>query len=155
MRTWLRFLFALVLASLQLPAVAAEFTGVFIVDICPNGKNDPCGSASLTLIQDGTRICGDHTFLTPGAGRMNEGFAGSVRGTVVGQTAVLVITSGRNNGIFFGKAVLVGGNLHWQTLEEILEGSPPDDALVLSKGVLKRASKTALPPELVSKCKLF
>lgn len=149
----LRLLFALALVSAQLPAAAADFTGEFTVSICPDGKSKPCGGASLTLIQNGARICGDHSFATPGAGRINEGFPGSVRGTVIDQTAVLVITSGRNNAIVFGKALMVGRNLQWQTLEEIFEGSPSGDALIFAKGILERASTTLLPPELLTKCR--
>jgi hypothetical protein len=152
MTTLIHFVFVLIIATIQLSAVASEFTGQYTENICQYGKDKPCSNASFTLIQKGSRICGDHSFGSPGEGRINEGFPGSVRGTVVGRTAILVVTSGRNGGIVLGKAVLVGPNLQWQTLEEISEGTPPGDTLILDKGILKRIGATVFPSELVYKC---
>jgi len=119
-------------------AAAVDFTGEWAADICTEGKGKPCGNTGFSLIQNGSRICGDHTFMTANAGRMNEGFPGSVRGTVVGDTAVLVVTSGRNHGIVLGKASIVKNRLRWETLEEISSGEPEGDSpLIYGKGILK------------------
>lgn len=137
MRQFLRIAMLLTMVS-STSAFAANFTGEWTTDICTEGKGKPCGSTGFSLIQNGNRICGDHTFMTANAGRMNEGFPGSVRGTVVGGTAVLVVTSGRNHGIVLGKASIVKNRLRWETLEEISSGeSEGDSPLIYGKGVLK------------------
>jgi hypothetical protein len=130
----------------------SDFTGHYRVEICPNGIDKPCGEATFTLIQVETRICGDHTFVAPGAGRMNEGFPGSVRGTIVGRTAVLTVTSGRNKAIVIGKALLNGQKLEWETLEEIAEGEPSGESLIFAKGTLTRDDAAEIPSALRSKC---
>jgi hypothetical protein len=143
---------ACVSSSALAEGLPSNFTGNYSVDICPDGVSKPCGRASLTLLQNGLRICGDHTFVTPGAGRMNEGFAGSVRGTVVGDIAVLVITSGRNGGVVLIRTQLSGSNLKWETVEQVSEGSPPGDALIFGSGILRRENTASLSSELKAEC---
>ena len=76
---------------------------------------------------------------TVGCGRVNEGGDGTVKGIVINDTAVLVVTSGRNDAVVMGTATLREGALHWQTLEEIRAGEPEGDSpLILGKGVLTR-----------------
>jgi hypothetical protein len=141
----------LALASASSGAVP-DFSGEWDIALCYNEKGQPCGSAHFSLLQYGTRICGDHTFYTAGAGRMNEGAPGSVRGTVQGDTAVLLVRSGRNGALVRGKATRVGNDLRWQTLEELEPGQPVGDGLILGEGVLKR--ETADPSsELKAVCK--
>jgi hypothetical protein len=73
-----------------------------------------------------------------GCGRLNEG--GPVKGVVVGNTAVLVVTSGRNGAIAMGTAKLSNGKLRWRVVEEISAGSPEGDSpLILGNGSLARA----------------
>lgn len=141
----------LALASASSGAVP-DFSGEWEIALCYNGKDNPCGSAHFSLLQYGTRICGDHTFYTAGAGRMNEGTPGSVRGTVEGDTAVLVVRSGRNGALIRGKATRVGNDLRWQTLEELETGQPVGDGLILGEGVLKKESKEP-STELKTVCK--
>lgn len=77
--------------------------------------------------------------VTGGCGRQNEG--GDVKGVVVNQTAVLVVTSGRNGAIVLGTATIRDGALYWETLEQISEGEPETDSpLILGKGTLTRAA---------------
>ena len=72
-----------------------------------------------------------------GCGRLNE--AGPVKGVVVGTTAVLVVTSGRNGEIAMGTAKLSKGKLQWRKVEEIKAGSPEGDSpLILGRGSLTR-----------------
>jgi len=77
---------------------------------------------------------------TPRCGRMNEGGEGTVKGLVLGSTAVLTVTSGRNGQIVLGSAKIVGDSLHWQVSEEIKAGEPEegDPGLILQSGVLRR-----------------
>ena len=68
-----------------------------------------------------------------------EGGDKTVKGIVISETAVLVVTSGRNDAVVMGTATLQGGALHWQALEEIRAGEPEGDSpLILEKGVLTR-----------------
>jgi hypothetical protein len=120
---------------------APDFSGEWEIALCANGKDEPCGSAHFSLLQYGTRICGDHALYTANAGRMNEGNPGSVRGIVEGETAVLLVRSGRNGALVRGKAIRVGKDLRWQTLEELEPGQPIGDGLILDKGVLKKKTK--------------
>ena len=141
----------LALASVSSGAVP-DFSGEWEIALCYNGKDQPCGSAHFSLLQYGTRICGDHMFYTAGAGRMNEGNPGSVRGTVEGDTAVLLVRSGRNGALVRGKATRVGNDLRWKTLEKLEPGEPVGDGLILSEGILKREPKGP-STELQSVCK--
>lgn len=125
----------------QLPA---PFTGTWSLDLrTPAQKKEKveCGKAIFKLIQTGTKIVGDHTFATPHCSRLNEGGEGSVKGMVVGVTAVLVVTSGRNGQIVLGSAQVRAGALNWQVTEEIKPGEPEGDpGLILHKGGLQKES---------------
>jgi len=84
-------------------------------------------------------ITGDHNFSTANCGRLNEGGPETVKGIVVGDTAVLSVTSGRNGAIVLGVARLVGSRLRWETVQEIRAGEPEGDSpLILFKGTLVR-----------------
>ncbi|MFZ2161018.1 MAG: hypothetical protein WAW02_02260 [Sideroxyarcus sp.] len=126
------------LALASSPCLAVpDFSGVWQIALCYDGKDKPCGSAYFSLLQYGTRICGDHTFYTAGAGRMNEGEPGSVRGNVEGDTAVLLVRSGRNGALVRGKASRIGKVLRWKIVEELEPGEPIGDGLILGEGDLK------------------
>jgi hypothetical protein len=132
-----------------------SFTGTWVIDIrSKDERNAECGHAFFTLLQQGNRICGDHTFCTAGCGRCNEGDPGSVKGTVVGSTAVLAVTSGRNGAIVMGKATRKGNTIHWVTLEEIKPGEPEGDSpLILGDGTLKLDKSQPISQELINACK--
>lgn len=150
MKRFLRIAAAMLVVN-STAAAAANFNGEWAADICTEGRGKPCGSTEFSLSQNGNRICGDHTFMTANAGRMNEGFPGSVRGTVIGNTAVLAVTSGRNNSIVLGKATVVGNKLRWETLEYLTPGEPEGDALIYGKGLLKHM-RSSVSEELRSAC---
>jgi hypothetical protein len=123
-------------------ADTSPFTGVWSIDLRSaeeKALKTQCGSATFELTQSGSKITGNHYFSTPRCVRMNEGGEGTVKGVVIGTTAVLVVTSGRNGAIVLGNAKLNRGALEWQTLEDIKEGEPPNDTpLILGKGTLLR-----------------
>lgn len=142
MRANALILFLLANCGMAMPACAAEvdFTGNWSIDLRSTAERErgvECGSASFSLSQVGSKISGDHAFSTPGCGRLNEGGDGAVKGVVVGSTAVLVVTSGRNGAVVMGTAKRDKNLLHWNTEEEIRSGEPESDSpLILSKGVL-------------------
>jgi hypothetical protein len=126
-------------------AAQVPFTGSWAIDIrTPSERkhNVECGNAIFTLVQDGDKVTGNHTMSTAGCGRINEGGEGTVKGVIVGSTAVLVITSGRNGAIAMGIARLRGGALHWRMTDEVKPGEPQGDSpLILSQGVLRPTTK--------------
>jgi hypothetical protein len=144
---------------LPIPALGEEvnFTGSWSIDIrskLEKKRDVECGEATFVLVQKGDKICGDHLFLVPGCGRMNEGNPGSVRGTVMGNQASLEVTSGRNGAVVTGTATRKGNELHWVTHKEIKPGDPPGDSpLILDKGIFKFKKSDPIPRELLDLCK--
>ena len=120
----------------------APFTGTWSIDLrTPAQKREKveCGTATFKLAQTGTKIVGDHSFATAHCGRLNEGGEGTVKGVVVGGTAVLVVTSGSNGQIVMGLAKVRAGALHWQVSEKIGQGEPEGDSgLILHRGILQK-----------------
>ena len=137
--------FLLAASSNNALAVSVDFSGSWSIDLrtpAERQRKVECGIATFKLSQVGAKIVGDHIFATANCGRINEGGPEAVKGVVIGSTAVLVVTSGRNGGIVMGKASIKNGFLHWQTLEEIKPGEPQgDSALILGKGVLSRVKE--------------
>jgi hypothetical protein len=134
-----------VIAYLLPMTVAAQeppFTGTWTIDLrTPEERKRKveCGLATFELVQTGDLIIGDHSFSTVGCGRLNEGGPETVKGVVVGKTAVLTVTSGRNGAVVMGKATLSGNRMHWKILHEIKPGEPEGDSpLILGNGTLRR-----------------
>jgi hypothetical protein len=145
-----------VLALVIRPTIATStetnFSGTWTIDLRTPAERiskAECGGATFTLKQTDDRIVGEHTFATVGCGRLNEGGEGTVKGVVVGSTAVLIVTSGRNGAVVFGVATIVGGRLKWDVLDEIKSGEPEGDSpLILQHGMLSReASSRSLNPK--------
>lgn len=136
---------AFLLTSAVLPvtvlAADVDFSGRWFIDLRSKEERKAkveCGYAEFYLEQKGKKITGQHTFSTPQCGRMNDSEDETVQGEVVGSTAILTVTSGRNGAVVRGKAVLKKGTLHWQIVEELKEGEKGDSALILEKGILVR-----------------
>jgi hypothetical protein len=131
-------------SSFAAPAEAL-FTGRWGIDFrtpAERKQNVECGTATFALVQNGDQITGSHAMATAGCGRINEGGAGTVKGVVVGSTAVLLVTSGRNGAIAMGTARLRAGSLHWRTVDQVKEGDPEGDSpLILGQGVLRPIAK--------------
>lgn len=133
-------LLTLPLCTFTLIAQGADFTGNWYIDLRTKEeikKQVECGSASFELTQlPNNEIVGTHSFATKGCGRLNE--AGPVKGIANGRSAILIVTSGRNDAQVKGKAILRNGFLYWQIIEEISLGSPAGDGLILGKGKLRK-----------------
>jgi len=130
------------LAPVKAQNLSTPFTGTWSIDLRTSAEKKEkveCGTAVFTLTQTGTKVVGDHSMATPRCGRMNEGGEGTVKGVVIGETAVLAVTSGRNGQIVLGSAKVHAGSLHWKVSEEIKAGEPEGDSgLILQSGVLRR-----------------
>lgn len=133
------------LFAMAAQAAPLDFSGHWFLDLRTPAERQQkleCGSASFELTQTGDRILGSHSMATAGCGRLNEGGPETVKGVVVGEAAVLVVTSGRNGAIVMGTARLRSNTMHWQTLDEIRPGEPEGDSpLVLGQGHLTRMPK--------------
>jgi hypothetical protein len=116
-------------------AKAGEFDGTWEYRKCFSKKEGDCDSYYFSLVQKSDRLCGQHSGSSRELNQLNEG--GPVHGIVVGKTAVLTVTSGRNGEIVLGKANLIAKNLRWETVQRIYEAKS-DDALILDRGVLKK-----------------
>lgn len=147
MRTTCQILGAIFLALAGGVALAGNFSGTWSIDLRTSAERNrkaECGSAQFVLTQTNDRIVGSHTFGTTDCGRVNEGGPETVKGIVIGDSAVLVVTSGRNGAVVLGVAKLEGDSLHWETRETIRPAEPEGDSpLILGKGTLLRVKISA------------
>jgi hypothetical protein len=118
------------------------FTGEWAIDLRTPAERKAgaeCGAANFKLTQMGDRVTGEHSMATVRCGRVNEGGEGTVAGVARGNTAILVVTSGRNGQAVRGRATREGSSLRWQVLEELKPGEPEGDSgLILHRGILRR-----------------
>jgi len=137
---WFLLLLSLVSGGAESFAASTDFSGRWFIDFRTpeeRKRNAECGNAEFILAQTGDRIAGDHRLATADCGRLNEGGDDTVKGYVIGSTAVLLVTSGRNGAMVLGKATRRGEKLHWIYLEEVKPGEPPTDSgLILNTSVL-------------------
>lgn len=106
--------------SLDRQSSAASFNGSWSVEWCD--RSDPqldCGGFSVTLVQEGERICGDYDGALVNLRQVDEG---EIVGTVVGNVAVLSVESRRNNAISLVRAELRGEEIHWREVDSIKKG---------------------------------
>ncbi|TFW09850.1 hypothetical protein E4K72_03925 [Oxalobacteraceae bacterium OM1] len=140
-----RWIVLFVLAAWHLWAHADDMSGVWTTWICPQGvQADPgkCSNFALELHQQDGRLCGSHLFATPGAARMDEGSAPSITGEVSGDTANVVITSGRTAARMRVELSLAKGALQWLRLQ-----NPSGDYLLPMTARLTRSkSRTMFAP---------
>jgi hypothetical protein len=136
---------AIALVTQSVGAADTKFSGTWSIDLrTPDqrAQNAECGKASFVLRQVGKEITGSHTMATVGCGRLNEGGEGTVKGQVVGNRALLLVTSGRNGATVKGVATLRNNALFWETKEQVEAGEPAGDSpLILGKGSLTKVSK--------------
>ena len=124
----------------------APFTGTWSVSWCNKARPDQaCGGFTVHLLQQGSRLCGAHSGATPNLSRLDEGGDQSIVGTVVADTAVLTIRSGRNNSVHLVTAHLQGGALDWQLTDTVLK-SDTDTEVIPTREELTKAA-TAAPAQ--------
>jgi hypothetical protein len=120
-------------------AASPEFSGTWSIDLRSEESRDrgeECGLAGFVLHQSGNEIRGKHYNSAVGCGRVNE--ESTVRGIVDGDSAVLVVESGRNGAVVMGTARLDAGHLVWHLVDYVSQGNPQGDDLILGDGVLSR-----------------
>jgi hypothetical protein len=134
-------LLALVIGGAR-AADTPSFQGSWAVPLCALGDPEKCGGFELYLVQRGTRLCGDHFAATPGLGRLNEGTPRSVVGTVLGKTAIVAITSGRDGSILLAQIHRTTQGLRWTVVERVKKGEQAEDPLIpFSASLVLRASE--------------
>ena len=119
----------------------ADISGTWSVEWCDrtNPKLD-CGGFNVTLVQDGARLCGDFGGALVNLRQIDDG---QVVGTVVGNTAVLAVESGRNGSISLVRAERHGDTLKWRVVDNIRKGDNGDTDVIALNDVLKRKSGPA------------
>lgn len=152
-----KMLLVLLLVALPMFSHAGEqeergFSGQWHLELCDKRVSEQCGGFTVYLVQTGKKICGDHFFVTPGLGRLNEGAPRSIIGTITGNVADIVITSGRNGTVFRVRAMVKDDVLRWEIVEEVERGAEGDSALVLDKGSLKRVIENSEYQTALSAC---
>lgn len=121
----------------------APFTGTWSVSWCNKARPDQaCGGFTVHLLQQGSRLCGAHSSATPNLSRLDEGGEHSIVGTVLNDTAVLAIRSGRNDSIHLVTARQQGGALVWQLTDTVLK-SDTDTEVIPIREKLSKASTAA------------
>ena len=136
----------LILGSpLTLAGEPASFTGTWSVAWCDMARPDQaCGGFTVHLLQQGSRLCGAHSGATPNLSRLDEGGDQSIVGTVVADTAVLTIRSGRNDSIHLVTARLQGLALQWQLTDTVLKSDTDTEVIPTSAKLSKAAASTHL-----------
>ena len=120
---------------------SSKFTGSWAVKWCVKDRPGPCGGFKVFLIQEGDRVCGTHYGEDLRANRIDEGSPSSIVGSAIGSTAILVVTSGRNNGVYLVKATRKGTSIDWRMIETIADGNNGQPAFI-STGEVLSAAKT-------------
>jgi hypothetical protein len=121
----------------------AHFTGTWSVAWCDKARPaQECGGFTVHLLQQGSKLCGAHSGATPNLSRLDEGGNQSIVGTVVNDTAVLTIRSGRNASIHLITARQQGGALDWQLTDTVLK-SDTDTEVIPSRETLTKAATSA------------
>lgn len=128
-------------ASTPKATPSADFSGNWSVKWCDrsNPKLD-CGGFNISLVQEGTRLCGDFGGALVNLRQIDDG---QVVGTVVGNTAVLAIQSNRNGSISLARAELHDNTLKWQVVDQIRSGDNGDTDVIATKDELKREPSPA------------
>jgi len=121
----------------------APFTGTWSVAWCDKARpSQACGGFTVHLLQQGSRLCGTHSGATPNLSRLDEGGDQSIVGTVLNDTAVLTIRSGRNDSIHLVTARRQGGALDWQLTDTVLK-SDTDTEVIPTREKLSKAAAAA------------
>ncbi|WP_139206130.1 hypothetical protein [Luteibacter sp. 329MFSha] len=138
---------------------ATSLTGRWVSLTCsPSGSDDlaKCDFFYLTLLQEGNEVCGQHDAGLAGASRLDEGYAGSVMGSVSTTGAVVGIRSGRSGALLRARIVERSDTLVWSVVGTIEPARYPDISSIPSETVLRRqaaALAEAAVEQLAGACK--
>jgi hypothetical protein len=124
-------------SSQPVKAPTPDFNGAWSAKWCdPKYPSDPCGTFALHLIQRGERICGQHFAAMPRLSKLEEGEPGSVLGTAVGNTAVLLIDNARSGEKNIAVVTLAPKGMQWRVIGTAIRGDRPWDSIIGGKWML-------------------
>lgn len=116
----------------------AIFTGTWSATWCDKVRPDQaCGGFTVHLLQQNSRLCGAHSGATPNLSRLDDGGDQSIVGTVIGDTAVLAIRSGRNDSIHLVTARRHSGALDWQLTDTVLKSDVDTEVIPITEKLSK------------------
>jgi hypothetical protein len=119
---------------------AEIFTGTWSVAWCDKARSNlDCGGFTVHLLQQGSRLCGAHSGATPNLSRLDEGGDQSIVGSVVADTAVLTIRSGRNDSIHLINARRQGDTLDWQLTDTVISATV-DTEVIPARELLSKST---------------
>lgn len=125
---------AAMVACASHPSVQAptpDFNGAWSAEWCDRKyRSDPCGTFALYLIQRGERLCGQHFAAMPRLSKLEEGEPGSVLGTAIGNTAVLLIDNARTGEKNVAVVTLTPKGLRWRVIGTAVRGEWPGDSII-------------------------
>jgi hypothetical protein len=120
-------------------APMTDFNGTWSAKWCDQAyPESECGNFVLHLIQRGERICGQHYAATPRLSKLEEGEPGSVLGTAVGNTAVLLVSNARSGDRDIATATLTRTGLQWHVVGVAAQGEWPGESIIGGDRVLDR-----------------
>jgi uncharacterized protein YjaG (DUF416 family) len=120
---------------------AAAFEGVWSVQWCDRSNPElDCGGFNVSLVQEGTRICGDFGGALVNLRQLDEG---RVVGTMVGNTAILAVESHRNGSISLVRAELHGDMLKWKVVDEIRGATSSDIEVIADNEELRKQEQSS------------
>lgn len=123
----------------QARARVDAFSGEWGVEWCD--KSDPkadCGGFSVSLAQEGDRLCGSYSGARVRLTQIDEGGSRAIRGVVVGDTAVLTIESGRSGAIYLVSAGVRGDRMRWKLRETVREADQDIDIIASDEELARR-----------------
>lgn len=121
-----------------------RFDGSWSVEWCDRSRPDlDCGGFTATLVQQGDRVCGDFGGALMNQRQVDEG---DIVGSVVGDTAVLAVESGRNGMIALVRAELRDGALHWREVDNIRPGGSDTAVIATDDLMAPTQSRRTEPP---------
>ncbi len=133
------------------------FDGEWSVQWCDRTAPDAdCGGFSLSLVQQGDRLCGTYDGARVRLSQLDEGAPRAIHGVVIGNDAVLTIESARSGDIHLVHASVRGDAMRWRVVDTVHEVEGDIDIIALDD-TLRRAppkqSHSERRAETVSACR--
>lgn len=120
-------------------AAKPNFSGDWFVRWCDkNAPQADCGGFSITLVQNGDRICGSYDGARVRLLQIDEGNGRSILGAVVGRVAILTIESARSGDIYLIRATVNGDSLRWRMLDTVKDVDGDIDIIAFDETLARR-----------------
>jgi hypothetical protein len=128
-----------------------SFAGAWQHLVCIDPDGTRCGGFSLYLVQKGDRLCGEHSGSTMGFGQIDNR-PRSISGSVQGDTATVLIRSGRSKTVYRARMRLRGGELEWTLLEMVVRPENVD-TVIPDQDRLTKLSESEYLEKVEQRCK--